>query len=267
MKMVDKTTDPAMDISHLLCERVGPKGDAIPLPPAIDVTPLSHHVSDYALQDRQRVPSLVPAWMLPPLNDALDSAINREMCPYLSAPELIRACPDRPSPLALLHGSRRNYLANKIYESLKKRHCRDPELLAIGWLMYVYCKWRVCLTAELFEQIPAFFRPVMGQLRQLHPYCMDVIIWPQLRLNMISQWQTVNLNDMMNLLACCLKVRWAWGDDILELDDQDDLHVRKEFYDKFTSESGWGLTSEFIQQYPNIFQDMDISQLLYIIES
>lgn len=265
-KMLNCNPNPTMDISNLVYQSMEPKLGAMPAATPIDSVPVSECIPGHPSDDPTGIPSLVPAWMLPPFNESMDSAISKEMYPWLASPELIKSCPDRPCPLSLLHGSRRNYLADSIYQSLRHRNCRPPELLAIGWLIYTYCKWRVCLTAELYNQLPIFFRPVMGQLRSIHPHCIDLIIWPQMRLNLISQWENINVINVTGLLSCCLKVRWSWTEDILELDDRDTLHIRKDFYERFMSEAGWGLTSEFIQQYPTFLQGMDVSRLLYTLE-
>ncbi|OJJ66158.1 hypothetical protein ASPBRDRAFT_98855, partial [Aspergillus brasiliensis CBS 101740] len=190
-------------------------------------------------------PPLIPAWMLTPSDDDPQSTISMSTSPWLLRPDLIAECPDLPAPLDLLHGSRRNFLANGIHQSLRLRYCRDPEVLAMGWLLYVYAKWRVAPSARAYAVIPPCMRPVMGQLQKAHPSCLDQIIWPQLRLNIMDRCPKEKLLDVMNLLSCCLKVRWKWGESILERDDNDDLQIRPSFFDTFKVAEGWGLTSEF----------------------
>lgn len=205
------------------------------------------------------LPPPVPAWMLTPLDDD-----NMSTSPWLSRPHLIAECPDLPAPLDLLHGTRRNFLANSIHQFLRVRHCRDPEVLAMGWLIYVYAKWYVSPSARAYSKIPLCMRPVMGQLQKPHPSCLDQIIWPRLRLNMIHFCPKDKMVDVIDLLSCCLKVRWKWGESILERDDNDDLQIRPSFLDTFMAAEGWGLTSEFIETHPDLVDGIDPSQMLYV---
>jgi hypothetical protein len=71
---------------------------------------------------RQHIPlslesllALVPAWSLVPSDDDPQSASSIATCPWLARPNLIADCPNLPSLIDLLHGTRRNSLANSIY--------------------------------------------------------------------------------------------------------------------------------------------------------
>lgn len=57
-----------------------------------------------------------------------------------------------------------------------------------------------------------------------------------------------------------MKVRWPWGQRIIERGGQDRLQVHQEFLDVFTKESGWGLTSEFIERFPELLQGMSVDR-------
>ncbi|KAJ5239855.1 hypothetical protein N7468_004474 [Penicillium chermesinum] len=212
----------------------------------------------------QVLPPLVPAWMLTPPNDDPRSALSIYTSPWLSRPDLITECPNIPSPLDLLHGTRRNFLANSIHHSLRVRNCRDPEVLAMGWLVYVYSKWLISPSPETFSRIAPCMRPVMGQLQKSHPACLDHIIWPRLRRNMMQFCPKDKMLDVVSLLSCCLKVRWKWGESILVRDENDDLQIRPSFFDNFMTAEGWGLTSEFTNTHPDLVDGMDPSQLLYV---
>lgn len=63
--------------------------------------------------------------------------------------------------------------------------------------------------------------------------------------------------------SCCVKVRWPWGKDVLERDADDNLRVRSEFSDVFTQESGWGVTGEFIEKYPELLEGMDVEAVRF----
>ncbi|KAF9887194.1 hypothetical protein FE257_010448 [Aspergillus nanangensis] len=232
------------------------------LNPAADMTPelMSHHPS---LLSPDRLPSLVPAWMLVPPCENKQSPIIMGTCPWFIRPELIANCPDVPSPLDLLHGTRRNFLADEIHRSLRRYHCREPEILAMGWLVYTYTKWSVSPDPKAFARVPICMRPVLGQLQKHHPACFDQIVWPRLRLNMIQYCLDDKVLDVVALLSCCLKVRWSWGESILERDESDVLQIRREFFETFITAEGWGITSEFIDTHPNLVDGIDLAQMKY----
>lgn len=134
----------------------------------------------------------------------------------------------------------------------------------MGLVVYAYAKWRVPPSPEAFARIPACMKPVMGQLQRTHLSCLDQIICPRLRLNMMHFCHKDKLLDAMNLLSCCLKVRWKWGENILERDDNDELQIRPSFFDTFMVAEGWGITSEFIDTHPALVNGIDLSQMLYV---
>lgn len=214
------------------------------------------------------VSSSVPAWCRVPRNTYETN--NTRVFPMISSrwffhPELITPCPLQPSPLDLLHGTRRNFLANYIHDSIRLRAIRDAECLAFGYLLYAYSKWRVSPTPATFARLAPFQHPLPIQLEQDHFGGIDMIIWPQMRLNMIRHWGEVDLLEVFDFLAACMKVRWPWNKDMLERDADDNLQLREDFRQMFSSEDGWGLTAEFIDRYPMLVEGMDVEALRFEI--
>ncbi|KAL6230143.1 hypothetical protein BDW75DRAFT_223414 [Aspergillus navahoensis] len=134
----------------------------------------------------------------------------------------------------------------------------------MGWVVYVYAKWRISPSPRAFAKIPTCMKPVLGQLRKTHPSCLDQIIWPKLRLNIMQLCPKDRLVDVMSLLSCCLKVRWKWGENILERDENDELQIRPSFFDTFMTAEGWGITSEFIDTHPELVDGIDLAEMLYV---
>lgn len=208
----------------------------------------------------------LPGWHLVPLTEYSHGVpAGQATCPWLARPDLVSACPPRPSPLDILHGTRRNFLANQIHLAIRRRAVRDAECLALGWLIYCYSKWFVSPSPSAFAQVAPFQRPLMVQLQQSHPASLDLIPWPQMRANFIKNWTKYDLVEFTGYMSCCTKVRWPWGEDMLERDADDNLRMRQDFYDVFTRESSWGLTTEFIEKYPELLEGMDVEALRFRI--
>ncbi|KAE8142914.1 hypothetical protein BDV38DRAFT_277727 [Aspergillus pseudotamarii] len=142
-------------------------------------------------------------------------------------------------------------------QALRVRAIRDPERLASGWLIYVFSKWLVTPNVASFSHIPPFLRPILLQIQRGHPAALDLLVFPQIRANLIQNWDKYDFKEVFDYMSCCQKIRWPWGEDILERDSEDNLHTRREFYDVFTRESGWGLTPEFMEKYPGLLEGMD----------
>ncbi|KAH8422876.1 bZIP transcription factor [Aspergillus melleus] len=206
------------------------------------------------------LPSATPIWSLVPVNT--NASI---VCSWFSRPDLIVTCPPQPSPLALLYGTRRNWLADEIHRSIRLRAIRDSECLAVAWLAYNYSKWRVSPSPATFARLVSFQNPTLAQLQHDHPVGIDLLPWPQLRLNLAQNWHRYDYTELTSYLSCCMKVRWPWGQEILERDEFDELQIHQEFLDVFTKESGWGLTPEFISKYPELLEGMNAETLRFQI--
>ncbi|KAB8209441.1 hypothetical protein BDV34DRAFT_25446 [Aspergillus parasiticus] len=204
------------------------------------------------------------AWKQLPLHD--DNFLNPQTisCAWFECPERIALCPDSPSsPLDLLYGTNTNYLADMIYKATQRRPIRDPERLAVGWLCYHLARWFVSPSPATYANVPPFLRPVPDQLQISHPMVLDNIPWPQVRLNLIRHWDMFcdMRDDLFGLFSCCVKVRWPWGESILERNSDNELCIKEKFFETFMSETGWGLTPEFMQRYPQLLAGVDLGAI------
>ncbi|KAJ5420254.1 Protein of unknown function DUF3425 [Penicillium sp. CMV-2018d] len=221
---------------------------------------------------QKRSPSLeplsdlaTPLWnQIPPHTDDFGTS-TMITCPWFLYPELIIPCPDVPSsPLDFIYGTKTNALADQIHTALQRRPVRDPERLAGGWLVYHFSRWVIVPSPETYGRLPVFLRPVQDQMIIPHPLVLDFIPWPRLRLNLIRRWHVYgkDRDGFFGFLACCVKLRWPWNDTVLERNEHNELCMKKAFYETIMSESGWGLTPEFIRRYPDLVEGMDINKIV-----
>ncbi|KAJ5762016.1 uncharacterized protein N7511_005398 [Penicillium nucicola] len=186
-------------------------------------------------------------------------------CPWFAYPEKIIPCPDIPSSaLDILYGTKTNPLADMIHTALQRRPIRDPERLSIGWLAYHATRWIVSPSPATYERLPVFLRPMKEQLQVPHPVVLDLMPWPKLRLNLMNRWNFYykDRDELFGMFACCVKIRWPWGEDILERNEDNELVMKPQFYETFMSERGWGITPEFIARYPDLFAGIDINSIV-----
>jgi hypothetical protein len=207
-------------------------------------------------------PSLEPPlWILTPrLMMSKDPDLN---APWVGNPQLARSCPELPRPLELLYGSKQNPLVNLIHNRARNRSVLDPERLAYGWLTYLYVKWISDSTEARYKRLPDFMKPVPEQLKYPHISTLGGLVWPKLRANLMPRQHLYDLTRLVGLMACCVKVRWPWGQNILCPTNTAEYTIRQEFYDTFMSLEGWGMTNEFLREYPELLEGQDYESVHY----
>ena len=182
---------------------------------------------------------------------------------WLSNPVWAAEAPDIPNALELLYGSKHNRLADAIHHRLRMRACREPERLAYGWILYILAKWISEPTEARFFGLPNFLKPTHEQIQHEHPGCIDGLIWPTLRVNLILKQDCYDMEELGGFIACCIKVRWPWGVNFMVPNDDGAFVLKKDFYDTFMSVEGWGLTSEFMRAYPELMEGLDLETIHY----
>ncbi|KAI0467758.1 hypothetical protein F4859DRAFT_492581 [Xylaria cf. heliscus] len=204
-----------------------------------------------------------PRWNITPAHLDTDIILTDVCAICLRLPEVAQNAPEIPRPIELLYGSKTNLLAHAISASLRQWRCRDPERLAVGWLTYRLMKWVSQPSERQFSLLQEFQHPVNEQLCTPHPYFMDYIVWPRLRINLIKTCHIYDPRDVLGMLICCMKVRWPWNETILEPADGGEFVFRAGFRETFMKLEGWGLTKEFLDRFPLLAQDLDITSMLY----
>ncbi|RAH51495.1 bZIP transcription factor [Aspergillus brunneoviolaceus CBS 621.78] len=254
---------PPIAVSRSLIDPLEASRRTLPIPPIAPILPPLPPLAATINYAHDSTNPLEPLWKRIPLTNDDPSAPYMTWVAYQ---EQIRASPDSPaSPLDLLYGSKTNVLADLVYRTTKRRPLRDPERLACGWLAYHLLKWMYSPSPSRFARLPTFMHPNPDQINIPHLGSIDLMIWPQIRSNLIRRWHIYEgqRDDLFGFLACCLKVRWPWGESILERDDQDQLRIRRSFYETFMTIEGWGLTPDVIRSYPSILTGVDLQSIVY----
>ncbi|KAI1118052.1 hypothetical protein F5Y14DRAFT_296193 [Nemania sp. NC0429] len=204
-----------------------------------------------------------PRWSITPFHLDSDLTWSSLASVCIGNPKLVYSSPDEPKPLELLYGSKTNLLAHAVSSTTNQWRCRDPERVAAGWLAYRLIKWSLQPSEHRFSLLEDFQRPVSEQLCQAHPYFVDYVVWPRLRINLIKTLHVYDPRDVMGMLSCCMKVRWPWNETFLEPGENGEYVLRASFRETFLRLDGWGITREFLERFPLLAQDLDVNSILY----
>ncbi|KAE8420687.1 hypothetical protein BDV36DRAFT_249332 [Aspergillus pseudocaelatus] len=203
--------------------------------------------------------------LITPKEYSLMTAHSRSWSGWLALSDTIAKLPLLASPLELLHGSRHNWLADQVNRLLRRLSIREPDRFALSWILYVFVRWRANPTPLAFANMPTFLQPVAGQVRQdQHPE-MIFFLWPQLRVNVLEHWDTIDILELYRYAISACRVRWPSSQSIWDWDDDDNMFVKPEFFQTFMDRSGWGFTSVFIDKYPQLMKGMDVEHIRYDI--
>ena len=205
-----------------------------------------------------------PAWSVIPMR--ISSMADCHYQPWDRDMGAILDAADEPSPLELVFGSSTNFLANEMHIALKHFFAGAAERLSIGIMIYSFVKWRTKPSPERYNRLPEFVRLVPEQATMPHSGCLDIILWGQLRANIIRNHAKYNADKVMRKYCSCLHLRWSRDRDMLiPVEDTDARgdeprwthRLNPEFYARYNDLSNWGLTAEFQRLYPELLEGMD----------
>ncbi|OAA36803.1 hypothetical protein BBO_08082 [Beauveria brongniartii RCEF 3172] len=169
-------------------------------------------------------------------------------------------CPPRPKVIDILYGGSKNPLANIIVEGCSGEPLLAPERLAISWAVYQYCRWLIWPSEETFADLPRPMYPTAMQLTVEHQWCIDLVVWPQLRDSMIRNQSRLDMDAVIGLFMCSLRMRGSFNNtNFISRQNEGDLEINSEFYRRFTDPDNWGLLETFWTRYPDLVEGLDPS--------
>ncbi len=201
----------------------------------------------------------LPAWACVPVR----ITSRFDPLPWDANMRLIFESPEHPAPLDLMYGSEHNSLANALFANVKDYYHGDAERLAISYLVYHFIKWRTQPSVERYSRLPDCLQLLDEQTSEPHPGCLDLIIWKHLRLNMVKNHNKYDLYKFVRLYCESLCLRWPCNEEVLMVDEEGRHVLRPDFVNHFMSESGWGLRADFVQQYPELFDGLEWTAIVY----
>ncbi|OAA60272.1 hypothetical protein SPI_05396 [Niveomyces insectorum RCEF 264] len=204
----------------------------------------------------------LPVWARIPVRTSTSVDI-RHSKGWDSNISVILDSPDSPYPLDLMFGSSQNPLANALHRAVKSYLWGELERLAFAWITYHYIKWRTQPSIERYARLPNYLKPLAEQTRSPHPGCLDYVLWKEVRLRMMKSFEKYDIEKFVRLYDGCLRLRWPKDREYL-VPTEDGKHVlRPDFITLLMSLDGWGLKPEFIDQYAELFDGLDLKGIVY----
>lgn len=177
-------------------------------------------------------------------------------------PAMKLVCPPIAKTLDLLFGGSSNPLANFVHSIIVHLPCRPPEKFGIIYVSYLYLRWLVWPSQESFCHFPEELRPTILQLVERHYLNFDLIPWPQLRDNLIRYSLRHDLESVLSLYCCSLRIK-DWGEmNFICRKNDEDPQFSDEFLRKITDISQWTLLETFWSEYPDLVQGLPLEIML-----
>jgi hypothetical protein len=101
------------------------------------------------------------------------------------------------------------------------------------------------------------------QLTREHDITYDLILWPEMRDNLIKHGVKYNSNEIWGLLSCTFRIRGCFNKDFICREEEGELHLKAEFYEQFINVENWGILERFWAKYPELVQNLDQRKMLY----
>lgn len=99
--------------------------------------------------------------------------------------------------------------------------------------------------------------PTALQLTVEHQWCIDLVLWPEVRESMIKNQSRMDMDAAIGLFLCSLRIRGSFNTNFVSRQNDGDLEINSEFYSRFTDTANWGLLATFWAEYPYLVERLD----------
>jgi hypothetical protein len=124
-------------------------------------------------------------------------------------------------------------------------------------------QWLIWPTEDNFKSFPPTFRPTITQLVQDHHLAFDFIPWPQLRDNFIQLQPEYDLELVLGLFCCTLRITGWFGKEFICRENDGDPEVSEDFISHAMDTSHWCLLEKFWVEYPDLVAGLDPSLMFH----
>jgi hypothetical protein len=137
------------------------------------------------------------------------------------------------------------------------------EKIAVAYVMFLIMRWHISPTAEHFERMPTWVRPTTWQITMPHPIWLDHLPWPDMRSEIVKNYQRYPFESFFIPFTRTLKVHWPEGDLNLYENPRGaapdgECVLSRAFEANIRNLDNWSLGSAFAREYPLLIASVRI---------
>ncbi|MCJ1447314.1 MAG: hypothetical protein MMC23_007825 [Stictis urceolatum] len=128
-----------------------------------------------------------------------------------------------------------------------------PEKIATYYGMFLTMRWHVCPTRANYERLPGWLRPTSWQILTPHPIWIDHLPWPEMREELVRQYQRYPFENFFVPFTKTMSVNWPFEDADVFLPQEraeDGLVMNPRFEAHMRELKNWSLGTQFSQTFP-----------------
>ena len=129
-----------------------------------------------------------------------------------------------------------------------------PERVAVLYVMFLLMRWQVAPSEENYLRLPAYFRPVRGQLEKDHPAWYDHIPFAAMRERLVAEYELAPFpfDNFFIPFTSTLSINWPYEDTcvLLASPTGDELMINPVFEQHLGVAENWTLGEAFERAFP-----------------
>ena len=130
------------------------------------------------------------------------------------------------------------------------------ERVAVLYLMFLFMRWQVSLSAEDYLRIPSFLRPVNIQLTKEHPAWIDYVLFPIMRDRLVKNCdaEAYLFENFFVPFTMTLNVNWPYEDYkvLLQSPDGKELMINPVFEEHVRRLDNWSVGTALKNAFPGL---------------
>ncbi|KAL2131588.1 hypothetical protein VTI74DRAFT_4829 [Chaetomium olivicolor] len=131
-----------------------------------------------------------------------------------------------------------------------------PERVAVLYMMFLLMRWQVSPTEENYVRLPAWFRPVRGQIEREHPAWYDHLPFPRMREKLVREYEPGGFpfENFFIPFTTTLSVNWPYEDAyvLLASPNGEELMINPVFEQHLRMLENWTLGEAFERAFPGL---------------
>ena len=194
----------------------------------------------------------------------LDFLDSRQREAARGMPDARLVGPAYPSVTSLLNPERAEYShpVSKILTDILSKFpdiSTLPEQVAVLYCMFLFMRWQICPTAENYDLLPEWMRPLDCQVYHPHPLWVDNLPFPQMREKLVTEYRQYAFEDFFIPFTTTIDLNWPFPDaDLLIPGPDEELVISPKFEQHLRNLENWSLGEAFAKVLPGLSDTANI---------